>query len=80
MAACGVVPPAVTSPEQPLNSAAAELKITAVTAHTHPLVLFLTSITFSGLRPAHFLGAGVGGPAEFSWSDLFCPARTQHAE
>ncbi len=53
MAACGVVPLALTSPEQPLNSAAAALKITKLSAHTHPLALFFTLITFSGLGPAH---------------------------
>jgi hypothetical protein len=50
MAACGDGPLALTSPEQPLNSAAVEIKITAVTGHTHPLALIFTFLSSSGLR------------------------------
>ena len=46
--ACELVPFAVTSPAQPLRIAAEALKITAVAAHTHPLTVIFTLVTFSG--------------------------------
>jgi len=48
----GVVFALLTKPEQPLKTAAAQLRITAVTAHTHPLTLFFTFVAFSGLGSA----------------------------
>ncbi len=52
----------LTSPAQPLKKAAAILKITALTAHTHPLTLFFTFVTFSGL--SQLVSWGGEGPAE----------------
>ena len=42
----------LTKPEQPLNNAAEQLRITAPNAHTHPLTLVFIFITFSGLGSA----------------------------
>ena len=42
----------LTKPEQPLKSATEPLRITRLTAHTHPLVLVFTFVTFSGLKSA----------------------------
>jgi hypothetical protein len=48
----GVVFALLTKPEQPLKNAAEQLRITALTAHTHPLALIFTFIAFSGLASA----------------------------
>ena len=48
----GVVLALLTKPEQPLKNAAQELKINTTTAHTRPLTLVFTVITFSGLASA----------------------------
>jgi len=61
MAACGLVPLAVTSPEQPLKNTAKELKVSAPAAHTHPLMLVFTFLPSPGLESA-VSGGGGGGP------------------
>jgi hypothetical protein len=48
----GVVFALLTKPEQPLKNTAEQLRITALTAHTHPLALIFTFIAFSGLASA----------------------------
>ncbi len=55
----------LTKPEQPLKSAAEQLRITAPTAHTHPLTSVLTFITFSGLGQLVSWGGG-WGPSELA--------------
>src|SRR6266851_1876907 len=55
----------LTKPEQPLKNAAEQLRITALTAHTHPLALIFTFIAFSGLRQLFSCGEGLG-PAEMA--------------
>jgi hypothetical protein len=42
----------LTRPEQPLKNAAEKIRITAPTAHTHPLVLVFTFLASSGLKSA----------------------------
>ena len=42
----------LTKPAQPLKSAAEEVKITALAAHTHPLRLVFTVLISSGLLSA----------------------------
>jgi hypothetical protein len=48
----GLVLALLTKPEQPLKSAREQLRITTLTAHTHPLVLVFTFVTFPGLKSA----------------------------
>jgi|SRR5580692_10798700 hypothetical protein len=54
------VPPPLTSPAQPLKSAAEEVRITTATAHTHPLKLASTFVTFLELGQLVKLGRGWG--------------------
>jgi hypothetical protein len=42
----------LTKPEQPLKSAAEQLRITAPTVHTHPLTIVFTFLISSGLLSA----------------------------
>ena len=56
----GVVFALLTKPEQPFKNAAEQLRITALTAHHHPLALIFTVIAFSGLASVRLLGRGVG--------------------
>ena len=42
----GVVLAPLTKPEQPLKNAAEQLRITTLTAHTHPFALVFTFLTF----------------------------------
>ena len=55
----------LTKPVQPLKSAAEQLRITAPTAHTHPLTSVFTFVTFSGLGQLVSWGGG-WGPAEMA--------------
>jgi hypothetical protein len=48
----GAVLAPLTKPVQPLKKAVEQLRINALTAHTHPLTLFFTFVTFSGLVSA----------------------------
>lgn len=56
----GVVLALLTKPAQPLENAAEQLRITALAAHTHPLMLVFTFITSSTLKSACGPGTGVG--------------------
>jgi hypothetical protein len=62
----------LTKPEQPLKNAAEVLKINTPTAHTHPLRLFFTLFSSSGLGVSSLTGAG-WGPRKW----LLCLARTR---
>jgi hypothetical protein len=56
----------LTKPEQPLRSAAAQLRITALAAHTRPLTFVLTFVIFSRLWSALSWDGGWG-----PWNSCF---------